>query len=323
MTEPLLDIRDFRVSFDILQGRLPAVRGVDLRIGAGETVGLVGESGSGKSALARALLRLNQPPFTAPRTRIEGAALLATPGEADLDLVTASEDQMRRVRARSVAMVFQDALSGLNPLRRNGAQLAEALLARAPGLDRAEVTRATLAMLAEVGLRDPGGQARKFPHQLSGGQRQRVMIALAAIREPALLIADEPTTALDATVQARILDLLGLLRARIGMAMLFISHDLDVVARIADRVAVMYAGQIVELAPATALFGTPRHPYTRALLRSRPGRRDRSQRLTGAPPDPMRLPQGCAFAPRCPLAGDICAQPPQLVDGLRCHRAER
>jgi peptide/nickel transport system ATP-binding protein len=240
MDEPLLAARSVSVRFETPQGPLTAVRGVDLDIRPGEVVGLVGESGSGKSAFARALLRMNAPPFTAARATVTGAAWLRRGGRA-VDLVVADEATMRDVRARDVAMIFQDALSGLNPVMRIGAQLAEALLAAEPRTTRAEAEARAVAMLCDVRIADAPTRARYYPHQLSGGQRQRAMIAIAMLRDPALLIADEPTTALDMTVQARVLDILRDLQRRRGMAVLFISHDLAIVERLADRVVVMYA----------------------------------------------------------------------------------
>ncbi|MGI3166964.1 ABC transporter ATP-binding protein [Pseudooceanicola sp. 200-1SW] len=318
---PLLSVRDLAVRFDTLGGPLQAVRGVSLDIRPGETLALVGESGSGKSAFARALLQMNQPPFTTNRTHIQGQATLTLAGSRT-DLVGAAPEALNAVRARQVAMVFQDALSALNPVLRIGAQLAEALAAAHPGLGRAEARARCLRMLEEVGIRDPQARLRHYPHQLSGGQRQRVMIAMAMIREPALLIADEPTTALDVTVQARILTLLRRLREARGLAMLFVTHDLGVVERIADRVAVMYAGQVVETGPMARVFAAPRHPYTAGLLASRPGHRHRGEGLRGTAPDARHLPPGCAFAPRCPRAGADCARPPALLDGVRCIRPQ-
>ena len=319
MAEPLLAARGVTVRFDTPRGPLTAVRGVDLDIRPGEVVGLVGESGSGKSAFARALLRMTEPPFSAGRATVTGVARLRLGGRV-LDLVAADDAAMRAVRACGVAMIFQDALSGLNPVMRVGAQLTEALRAAAPALAAAEAEARALAMLSDVGIADASAGARRYPHQLSGGQRQRVMIAIAMLRDPALLIADEPTTALDVTVQARVLDMLRDLQRRRGMAVLLISHDLGVVERFADRVAVMYAGQIVEAAPVDRLSTGLRHPYSDGLMRSRPGRRRRGEGLVGAPPDPLAPPAGCAFRPRCPRADAACAAPPPVVDGVRCIR---
>jgi oligopeptide/dipeptide ABC transporter ATP-binding protein len=319
MTDPLLALRGLTVRFPTPGGPLEAVRAVDIDIAPGEVLALVGESGSGKSALARGLLRLNQAPFSRHAAEIGGTARLRTAAGA-VDLVTASEASLRDVRARDIAMIFQDALSALNPVMRVGRQVEEAIARRHPKIPAERRRRRATDLLAEVGLDDGTRHARAYPHQLSGGQRQRVMIAIAMAREPALLIADEPTTALDVTVQARVLAQLRALRQRHGMAMLFITHDLSLVPRLADRVAVMYAGRLVEIGPAETVFGAPRHPYTRGLLDSRPGHRRRGAGLTGAAPDPRALPQGCAFAPRCPQAGEDCDLPPAMTDGVRCRR---
>jgi len=319
MTDPLLCVRGLTVRFDGHDGPLDAVRGVDLDIAPGEVLALVGESGSGKSAFARALLHMNHPPFTRHATTVGGAATLHC-ADGAVELVRAPEAVLRRVRARGIAMIFQDALSGLNPVARIGRQVEEALASAFPDLPPSERTRRAVALLGDVGIPEPAARARDFPHQLSGGQRQRVMIAIAMARDPALLIADEPTTALDVTVQARVLGLLKALRARHGMAMLFITHDLSLVAKIADRVAVMYAGQVVEMGATDAVFAAPRHPYTSGLLASRPGHRRRGGGLRGSAPDPRALPPGCAFAPRCGRAGPDCAVPPPLTGAVRCVR---
>ncbi len=319
MTEPLLSLRELTVRFPSVHGEITAVRGVDLEIAPGEVLGLVGESGSGKSALARALLGLNHPPFSGHRTLIDGRAVFRGKGPP-LELVGATPSQLEQVRARGIAMIFQDALSALNPVIRVGRQVAEAIQAAQPGLMRGDADRQAEDMLSRVGIEDPAGRARSYPHQLSGGQRQRVMIAIAMARQPRLLIADEPTTALDVSVQARVLGMLKALRASTGMAMLFITHDLSVVAKVADRVAVMYAGRIVETGPTGRLFDSPRHPYTRGLLLSRPGYRRRGEGLTGTSPDPRDVPAGCAFAPRCPRVTEICLTPPPMRDGVRCTR---
>ena len=319
MTEPLLSLRDLTVGFPSAKVGIMAVRGVDLEIAPGEALGLVGESGSGKSALARALLGLNQPPFSGHRTEIGGSAVFRGQG-GPVELVGASPRLLAELRAREIAMIFQDALSALNPVLRVGRQVAEALRAAQPGLDRGAADGRAVDLLARVGIEEAPARARHYPHQLSGGQRQRVMIAIAMARRPRLLIADEPTTALDVTVQARVLGLLRDLQADRGMSMLFITHDLSVVARVADRVAVMYAGRIVETGPTARLFDSPRHPYTRGLLQSRPGHRQRGQGLSGSSPDPRSVAAGCAFAPRCPLVDATCSALPPMRDGVRCVR---
>ncbi|MEM0909235.1 MAG: ABC transporter ATP-binding protein [Pseudomonadota bacterium] len=318
MADPLITVEGLKVSFRLADRTIAAVRGVDLTIAPGEILGIVGESGSGKSAFAKTFVRLHAPPFTGPRTLIEGSIRLALDGGA-LELVGASPKVMRNVRARHIAMVPQDALSGLNPLMPVGRQVAEALRAASGPADRARV----LALLEEVQLRDASRRIRAFPHQLSGGERQRVIIAMALARAPRLLIADEPTTALDVTVQAQILTLIERLRDEHGTAVIFITHDLDVVASLADRTAVFYAGELMEVAPTRTLFQHPRHPYTRALLTSRPG--VDGPRLCGTAPDLDAALDGCAFAPRCAVAEPRCSTspPPVSTDGgfARCWRA--
>lgn len=323
MADLLLDIEALSVTFNTGAGPLRAVRGASLTLARGETVALVGESGSGKSTLAKALIRLNEAPFTVSNTRIEGRASLNVNG-GTRDLVSATTKQMRQVRARDIAMVSQDALSGLNPVLTVGWQVAEALASAEPGLARPLRRERTISLLAEVGLPDPEKIYLRFPHQLSGGQRQRVMIAIAVARQPALLIADEPTTALDVTVQARILRLLNEQKRKSGAAILFITHDLGVVARIADRVAVMYAGEIVEVAPVTDFLQKPRHPYTAGLLASVPGSPRQYPKLKGYAPEPRAVPQGCAFRTRCPIAGSDCEAAPPMTSlagrQTRCWR---
>ncbi len=256
MPPPLLQVRDLHIRF----GSQPAVDGISFEIAAGETLGLVGESGSGKSATSLALLRLLPPSAEVSGSiRFDGQELLTMPAAA-----------MRRLRGSGLAMIFQEPMTALNPAMAVGRQIGEALRVHTPGLRRREERRRVVGALAEVALPAPETRLDDFPHQFSGGQRQRILIAMALIHRPRLLIADEPTTALDVTVQAQILDLLRDLRDRHHLAMLFISHDLAVVAAVADRVAVMQRGRIVEQAPAAELFRSPQHPYTRALLASVP-----------------------------------------------------
>ena len=270
-TKPLIRARDVNVYFDTLSGTVHAVRGIDLDLFAGETLALVGESGAGKSAFAKALLQLNQPPFTPINNRVEGELSLLNPFQ--IDLIKPSKAELKNVRSRAIGMIFQDSLSALNPVKTVEAQIAEAL--RQSGrIGQADIAAEVIRMIGAIGLPDPELLAKAYPHQLSGGQCQRVVIAIAAIRYPMALIADEPTTALDVTVQAQILRLLkGLCQSR-DMAMLFISHDLGVVAEIADRVAVLRDGLIVEIASKEALFTKPEHDYTKRLIALRPGRRD-------------------------------------------------
>ncbi len=266
---PLLEIQDLTIAFGG-RGARPAVDGISFSIAAGETLGLVGESGSGKSATSLALLGL------LPAT----AAVRGSIAFAGRPLPPAASDEMRRMRGRAIAMIFQEPMTALNPVMRVGEQIGEALTAHEPGLSRDEVRRRVLAAMREVALPEPESRLRDFPHQFSGGQRQRILIAMALINRPQLLIADEPTTALDVTVQAQVLDLLRALRRTHGLAMLFISHDLAVVSQIADRIAVMQHGRIVEQAAAEALFRAPQHAYTRRLLASAPTMRtDRTEPL--------------------------------------------
>jgi len=267
VTNPLLEVRNLQVSFD---GERPAVDGIDLEVAAGESLGLVGESGSGKSATSLAVLRL-LPPSAQVR------------GEIRFDgrnLQTLSTEAMRQVRGREIAMIFQEPMTALNPVSPIGAQIAEAVRAHHPRLARVEVKERVLESLVQVAMPDPARRYDDYPHQFSGGQRQRILIAMAIVNQPRLLIADEPTTALDVTVQAQILRLLADLRERHGLSMLFISHDLAVVAQTADRVAVMQHGHIVEQATVQQIFHQPQHPYTKRLLASAPTMQtDRSKPL--------------------------------------------
>lgn len=263
---PLLDVRNLTISF----GANPSVKGISFQIDAGETLGLVGESGSGKSITSLALLRL-----LPPGTQVTGN--IAFNGE---DLLSLPEEAMRRHRGSSIGMIFQEPMTALNPSMRIGEQIAEALRAHHPELSRSSIRAKVLEAMREVGLPDPERRVRDYPHQFSGGQRQRILIAMALINRPRLLIADEPTTALDVTVQKQIIELLNYLRLNYRLSILFISHDLAVVSQIADRVAVMQHGEIIEQAPAQTLFRHPQHPYTRRLLAAAPTMRtDRSQPL--------------------------------------------
>ena len=263
---PLLDVRNLTIAF----GANPAVKGISFHIDAGETLGLVGESGSGKSITSLALLRL-----LPPGTQVTGS--ITFNGE---ELLSLSEEAMRRHRGSSIGMIFQEPMTALNPSMRIGEQIAEALRAHHPELSRSSIRAKVLDAMREVGLPDPERRVRDYPHQFSGGQRQRILIAMALINRPRLLIADEPTTALDVTVQKQIIELLNYLRLNYRLSILFISHDLAVVSQIADRVAVMQHGQIIEQAPAQTLFRYPQHPYTRNLLAAAPTMQtDRSRPL--------------------------------------------
>jgi len=298
---PALDVRGLEVSLFTRSGALAAVDGVSLTVAADETVALVGESGCGKSLTALALMRLLPDP---PARVIGGVALLD-----GVDLLRLDEHAMRRVRSKRISMIFQDPASSLNPVVSVGRQLVEVIQEHADIGRRAAVDRA-LELLDLVRIADARSRFDEYPHRLSGGMCQRVMIAIAVACGPRVLIADEPTTALDVTVQAEVLALLERLQDEIGMAMLFITHDLAVVARVAERVAVMYAGRKVEEASVEALFAAPLHPYTRGLLAATPiagvGRATRLAEIPGIVPSLGELPAGCAFAPRCKLAGERC-----------------
>lgn len=300
MPTPLLSIQHLSVEFDTELGCSRAVTDVSLDIAPGETVGLVGESGCGKSVSAMSVLRL----VPMPPARIASGRILWR-GE---DLLTASEKRLQAIRGADISMVFQDPMTALSPLCRIGEQLAETVLLHRP-ISRREALALAEEWLGRVGLPDPARLLREYPHQLSGGMQQRVMIASALILGPSLVIADEPTTALDASLQAQVLDLMKRAKGR-DTALLLITHDMGVVHRVADRIAVMYAGEIVESAPTSALFESQKHPYTAALLAARPAAARRGQRLYSIPgtvPSPAALPQGCRFAPRCPFARPECA----------------
>ena len=339
MGSPLLEVRNLEVEF-LVQARasrhqfrfataaaatqsFAAVREVSFQIAQGEALGLVGESGSGKSVTSLAMMRL-----LPPQARATGEILFRQNG-ADYNLLSISEEAMRRLRGQSLAMIFQEPMTALNPVMRVGDQIAEAVLAHCDGGSRPARqeawSRAVEAMKA-VAIPDHERRARDYPHQLSGGMRQRVMIAMALVNRPQLLIADEPTTALDVTIQAEILELLADLRARFGVAMLFISHDLAVVSRVVDRVAVMYAGSVVEMGTVGDIFRAPAHPYTRGLLQAVPTlKTDRTRPLAtieGTVPGIAALPPGCAFEPRCAYRVPDCTSAlPPLVEVDSGHLA--
>ena len=301
MTTTLLQLDGLVTVFDTLDGTVRAVDGVSFTIGKGETVALVGESGCGKSVTALSILRLVQ----APAGRIESGRVLLE----GTDLVTLPEEELRKVRGARIAMIFQEPMTSLNPVLTVGFQIAEAVQLHRR-VSRAEAWTEAVRMLELVEIPDPATRARSYPHQLSGGMRQRVMIAMALSCDPELLIADEPTTALDVTIQAQILELLDNLRARLGMALLLITHDLGVVAERAERVLVMYAGRVVEEGPVAEVFTSPKHPYTRGLLRSVPrlGRpHARLEAIPGQVPRLTELPSGCRFRDRCDRALQACA----------------
>lgn len=298
MTQAVLSVRDLRVAFPTEDGEVQAVRGVSFDIAEKELMGIVGESGSGKSVTFLAVMGL-----LPKQARISGS--IKVDGQ---ELVGASPKAVRQVRGKKVAMIFQDPLTALNPVHRVGEQVEEMLQAHQYLSDKAARNR-SIELLEMVGIPQPGTRARQYPHQFSGGMRQRAMIAMAIANDPDILIADEPTTALDTTVQAQILEVIQVIQHELGAAVAFITHDLGVVARIADRVQVMYAGRIAERGEAQDIFIRPTHPYTMGLLQSLPD--DKGTRLVpipGSPPNMLRPPSGCAFRVRCVYAADVCAE---------------
>jgi oligopeptide/dipeptide ABC transporter ATP-binding protein len=317
MNVPVLQIRDLKVTFSTPLGPLTAVRGVDLDVSAGEMVAVVGESGSGKSVSFLAAMGLLPKSAT-----VEGSVLLD--GQ---QLVGASAKTLRAVRGQLMSMIFQDPLSALNPVHRIGDQIAEMLQAHQALSNKAAHARA-VDLLEIVGIPQPGDRALQYPHEFSGGMRQRVVIAIAIANSPKVLIADEPTTALDVTVQAQILEVIQKVQKQFGTAVVLITHDLGVVARVCEQVNVMYAGRVVEQASISEIFDRPTHPYTRGLLASLPQAGiDRLSPINGFPPNMLQPPSGCAFRTRCPHAGEQCAgELPNLRDvgGSRsaCVRAE-
>jgi oligopeptide/dipeptide ABC transporter ATP-binding protein len=309
MSAPVIAVEELQTHIVTRWGTIKAVDGVSFAVGEGETLGLVGESGSGKSMTCLSMLRL----VPRPAARIVGGRILLD-GE---DLLLKSEREMQRIRGKRVAMILQDPMSSLNPVFSIGMQVREPLISYHRLAGRALKDRA-VQLLGSVGISSPAARLRAFPHQLSGGMRQRVVGAMAISGPPRLLIADEPTTSLDLTIQAQYLRLLKELQARHRLAMIFVTHNLGIVAKMCDRVAVMYAGRIVEAGPVEAIFGAPRHPYTRALLESVPRLSESTDWLTaieGQPPDLAALPPGCAFAPRCRHAMDRCRaeEPPDFT----------
>ena len=321
MTAPLLSIRDLHTSFYTESGVARAVDGVSFDIGAGETLGIVGESGCGKSVTALSILRLIQPPG-----RIESGSVIEFGGK---NLVTLDDAEIRDIRGNRISMIFQEPMSALNPVFMVGDQVAEVARVHA-GMSRRDAWERAVEMLELTGMPDAEARARQYPHQLSGGMRQRVLIAMALMMKPALVIADEPTTALDVTIQAQILDLLLDLQKKIGTSILMITHDLGVIAETASRVIVMYAGEVVEQAEVAELFAKPHHPYTEGLMHSMPHighDQDRLNVIPGTVPAPTEWPTGCRFRERCPYSWDLCERehPPlyQIGSGhvSRCHLA--
>src|SRR5450432_3152498 len=303
---PLLEVEDLRVSFHTRNGIVRAVNGVSFSVEKGETLGVVGESGSGKSVTAYSMLGL----IPQPPGRIEGGRAMF----GGIDLLKASRKQLAGLRGKRVAMIFQDPMTSLNPYLRVGDQIIEPLMIHEK-ISKDDALKRALAALREVGVQDPESRLRAYPHQFSGGMRQRVMIAMALITKPELLIADEPTTALDVTVQAQILELIKKMQRELGMAVIWITHDLGVVAGFCQRVQVMYAGRVVESGVTEQIYAHPSHPYTRALQKSIPALQPKGADLytiPGTPPDLSKEIAGCSFVPRCEFAQDQCQQPVEL-----------
>ncbi|MFH9292396.1 ABC transporter ATP-binding protein [Streptomyces sp. NPDC017520] len=315
----LLEVRDLHVEFHTREGVAKAVNGVDYSVAEGETLAVLGESGSGKSVTAQAIMGI----LDMPPGRIAGGEILFK----DRDLLKLKPEERRRIRGQEMAMIFQDALSSLNPVLTVGEQLGEMFVVHR-GMSRKDAKAKSVELMDRVRIPAAKERVGNYPHQFSGGMRQRIMIAMAMALEPSLIIADEPTTALDVTVQAQVMELLAELQRELNMGLILITHDLGVVADVADKIAVMYAGRIVETAPVHDIYQAPAHPYTKGLLKSIP-RLDQKGRelyaIKGLPPNLTRIPPGCAFNPRCPQARDVCRSdvPPLYeVDELRrsaCH----
>ncbi|KUN27540.1 methionine ABC transporter ATP-binding protein [Streptomyces antibioticus] len=296
----LLEVRDLHVEFRTRDGVAKAVNGVDYAVDAGETLAVLGESGSGKSVTAQAIMGI----LDMPPGRIAGGEILFQ----GKDLLKLKEEERRKVRGAEMAMIFQDALSSLNPVLSVGDQLGEMFVVHR-GMSKKDARAKAVELMDHVRIPAAKERVKQYPHQFSGGMRQRIMIAMALALEPALIIADEPTTALDVTVQAQVMDLLAELQREYNMGLILITHDLGVVADVADRIAVMYAGRIVEQAPVHDIYKAPAHPYTRGLLDSIPRLDQKGQELyaiKGLPPNLMAIPPGCAFNPRCPMAQELC-----------------
>lgn len=325
MNEPLLSVRDLQVSFGTAEGEVKAVDGVSFDLRPGETLGIVGESGSGKSVTANSIMRLN---FGA---QVSMSGQIMFEGR---DLLSMQDDDLRKVRGKDVAMVFQDPLTALNPFYTVGDQIAEAYSIHHPDSGKSEALEVALEALTKVGIPEPKKRSRQYPHEFSGGMRQRIAIAIAMVNNPKILIADEPTTALDVTVQAQILEFINELQQEFGSAVILITHDLGVIAETADHVMVMYAGRAVESAPVAELFAQPTHPYTVGLLSSvhslDDSRRGSLKQIQGAPPSLINLPTGCAFHPRCPYElgeGSACRTSAPILRNVgagssACHLAD-
>lgn len=318
MGKTLLTVRDLHVSFHTYNGTVQAVRGVGFDVSEGETLAVVGESGCGKSVTAQALMRL----LPTPPARIDRGSARFN----GTDLLLQTERTMRSIRGRDIGMIFQDPMTSLNPTQKIGNQMTEGLQ-RQRSFSRAKARHEAMDMLELVGIGQPEQRFKQYPHELSGGMRQRVMIALALVCRPKLLIADEPTTALDVTIQAQILELLKEMNERLNTAIIFITHDLGVVAEMCEKMVVMYAGEVAEAGHVADVFARPQHPYTQGLLHSVPrlsqSRDEPLHPIAGSPPDLIRPPQGCAFFARCPYAMEICREAPSPIRerGPNGHRA--
>ncbi len=323
--EVVLSVSGLATHFPTEDGVVRSVDDVDFELRRGETIAIVGESGSGKTIGCLSLLRL----VDAPGRIVSGSALFRRKNGAVVDLVSADEQTLRAVRGNDIAMIFQEPMTSLNPLYTVGDQIAE-VVEQHRGANRRDAWNVAVESLRAVGIADPETRAHDHPHSMSGGMRQRVMIAMALACRPVVLIADEPTTALDVTIQAQILDLMrGLKASAAGMSIVFVTHNMGVVAEMADRVIVMYAGRVVESAPVAELFAAPRHPYTRGLLasipRARRGRRAREPlaAISGNVPNPLELPPGCAFGPRCELVQPACTQAMPALETIAPQRTTR
>ncbi|MFF5894872.1 ABC transporter ATP-binding protein [Streptomyces argenteolus] len=315
----LLEVRDLHVEFHTRDGVAKAVNGVNYSVAEGETLAVLGESGSGKSVTAQAIMGI----LDTPPGKISGGEILFK----DRDLLTLKPEERRKIRGQEMAMIFQDALSSLNPVLSVGDQLGEMFVVHR-GMSRGDAKAKAIELMDRVRIPAARERVGNFPHQFSGGMRQRIMIAMAMALEPSLIIADEPTTALDVTVQAQVMDLLAELQRELNMGLILITHDLGVVADVADKIAVMYAGRIVETSPVHEIYEAPAHPYTKGLLRSIPRLDQKGQELyaiKGLPPNLLHIPPGCAFHPRCPMAQAVCrtdVPPLYTVDEERrsaCH----
>ena len=325
MSEPLVDIEHLKTYFYTDDGVVKAVDDVSLLIPKGKTLGLVGESGCGKSVTALSIIRLISPPG-----KIAGGRITMHDNGRPLELTSLPEAEMRQVRGRDISMIFQEPMTSLNPVFTIGWQIIEAVRLH-QDVDQAEARRRAIEMLRKVKISEPRQRINEYPHQFSGGMRQRVMIAMALSCNPRLLIADEPTTALDVTIQAQILDLLRGLQADVGMSILIITHDLGIMAEMADDVVVMYASKVAEYAPIEELFGNPLHPYTHGLFKSRPalgkGKGEELSTIPGMVPSPLHFPSGCKFHPRCLFKQAVCeTDEPELREirpahHVRCHFA--